>query len=129
MSKTRKKSFMQKAYEKLMILLNNSTSLRIIPCVEHINENIRIRRLVLCYHNGDSFTPLMFILNKETLDAVEPVLGYEDQIWDLIEEAKGIDHRTTMEEFDNSIDEINDLFWNSTIVEEVDEELKKVIVS
>jgi len=129
MSKTRKKSFMQKAYEKLMILLNNSTSLRIIPCVEHITENIRTRRLVLCYHNEDSFTPLMFILNQETIDHLEPVLGYEDQIWDLIEEAKGTDHRSEKEEFDTSVDEINDLFWNSTIVDEVEDELKKVIVS
>jgi|TARA_R110000822_G_scaffold54021_6_gene138824 hypothetical protein len=121
-----KKSFMQKAYEKLMILLNNSTSLRVVPCLEDVNGE-RVRRLVLCYHDNETYTPLMFILDSRTTDSLIPFPEYTDGIWNLIEEAKGIDQRSTMEEFDISVDKINDLFWNSEIIDEIDDELKKVM--
>ena len=99
------KPTLQKCYEKMTLMIQNPSDLRLI-CVWDDGKPA----IALGLKHDELLTPLAIILNQERCDTLEPVWNNFDDIQKVITQAQEVEDRTTKEQFDKHHDTIDKLF-------------------
>jgi|8_EtaG_2_1085327.scaffolds.fasta_scaffold21262_3 hypothetical protein len=100
------KTVLQKSYEKLFMLEQNSDKLFLIGAK---NTNGR-PLLVLAILEGETVTPIAEMLTQNQLDSIEPNWEYTDKLVKIIEGAKAIEDRISIDAFQEQHTEIDEYF-------------------
>tara|TARA_R100000995_G_scaffold42685_1_gene19936 strand:- start:544 stop:864 length:321 start_codon:yes stop_codon:yes gene_type:complete len=102
------KPTLQKCYEKMTLMLQNSNDL-LLFCVWDNGKPA----IALGLKDHESLTPLAIMLDQARCDNLEPAWNNFDDIQKVITKAQELEDRTTKEQFDKQHVAIDKLFEKS----------------
>ena len=99
----------QKTYEKMTMIEQNHDKLVLLG-VKHATGRPAI---VLAIRVGDTMTPVAEMLSQEQCDAMSPDWDYSEKMIAIVDGARDIEDRTTIESFQNQYPKIDEYFENA----------------